>query len=141
VSGTIAMVVVPASLLCEIPDVPPAERQAGPRPAVAAVPTSQPRAGRAPVHAAPAIPRQDLPASEHAEALPRREPKSVRPPARRPRPGPRPAQPEAAPDPVADGFAFADDLRAFSAAVSSGQRGGNNNAGADRPGDAEGHRT
>jgi histidine kinase/DNA gyrase B/HSP90-like ATPase len=139
VSGTIAMVVVPAQLLCEIPDEPPAERQGRLRPAVAAVPT-QPRAGRAAAGAAPAgpaVPRQDLPARAHAEALPRREPKSVRTPGRRPRPAPPPETP---PDPVADGFAFADDLRAFSAAVSSGQRAGNN-AGADRPGDAEGHRT
>ncbi len=136
VSGTIAMVVVPAPLLCEIPDMPPAERQAGLRPAAAGVPTSQPRPGRAPAQPGPAVPRQGRPASEHAEALPRREPKSVRTPSRRP----RQAQPEAAPDPVADGLAFANDLRAFSAAVSSGQRAGNN-AGADRPGDAEGHRT
>lgn len=139
VSGTIAMVVVPAPLLCEIPDVPAAERQAALRPAAAAVPTSRPLAGHAPAHAVPAgpaVPRQGVPASEHAEALPRREPKSVRTPARRP----RQAQPEPAQDPVADGFAFADDLRAFSAAVSSGQRAGNN-TGADRPGDAEGHRT
>ena len=144
VSGTIAMVVVPAPLLCEIPDEPPAPRHAGLGAAAppAAAPANGSRAVRAPAHAVPAVPpvpavpRQGIPAGENAEALPRREPRSVRTPPRRSQPPP----PQPAPDPVAEGLAFADDLRAFSAALSSGQRVGGDPAG-DRPGDAEGHTT
>jgi histidine kinase/DNA gyrase B/HSP90-like ATPase len=156
VSGTIAMVVVPAPLLCEIPEELPASGQAGTGQAgtgqaglaalaalaqpvgAAPAPARGPQAPAPPGPAGPpvpVVPRQPGTANENPEALPRREPRSVRTPPRRAQP-----PPEAAPDPVAEGFAFADDLQAFSAALSTGQRAGNDED-TPRRGNGEGHRT
>jgi hypothetical protein len=136
VSGTIAMVVVPAPLLCEIPSQPAvtdghSAESAGP-------PVVPLRAARSPAHAAAsevAVPAQDRPGGGTGGALPRREPRSVR---RSARPqGAAPPGQDRAPDPAADGFAFADDLQMFSAALGTGGSAGAG-AGEDRPGDAEG---
>lgn len=135
VSGTIAMVGIPPALLCEIPDQPPVTGgQAGERFAPATAPAQLPGA-QPPVPAGPAqvaLPVQDVPARETAGVLPRREPGSVRNPARQPRTAPE----QRGQDPVADGFAFAADLQAFSAALGTGRRA---EVGEDRTGDAEGH--
>lgn len=140
-SGTIAMVVVPASLLCEIPGqplAPAAERRppAVERRALAAQP-ARPRPSRPPVlpaTAAVTVPPQDRPAREGASVLPRREPGSVRTPARRTEPA---AEQQDTPDPAADGLAFAADLQAFSAALENG-RPDWADAAEKRPGDTEG---
>jgi hypothetical protein len=138
VSGTIAMLVIPAPLLCEIPAAPPAERNGGHRQATAVAPTplraQRSQAPAAPAEAAP--PRPDRPARQTVAALPRREPRSVRTPVSRAQATLQQATP---PDPVAEGFAFADDLRAFSAAAGTGQSAGTG-ASEHRPGDAGGNR-
>jgi hypothetical protein len=133
--GTIAMVVIPAALLCEIPDeLPPFEARAGGRSAPA-VP-AQPQGTYSPARADPvqvAVPQQGRRGRGNVEALPRREPGSVRPPVRQ-----SPAAPgKGAQDPVEEGFAFAADLRAFSTATGTGRQPGAE-VGEGRPGDAEG---
>ena len=192
-SGTIAMVVIPPSLLCEIPGEPvAADGQQGSLPALtpADLRATRPpaRIGPAPGHLPPPqdvpfpaqdvplraqdvsfraqdvplplqdvpLPPQDvplplrelplpeapapyaIPAPGGAGLLPRREPRSVRTPARQA----RAAAPEQAapPDRAAEGFAFAADLQAFSAALGGGRGPATTDAGENQPGDAEGHR-
>jgi hypothetical protein len=145
VSGTLAMVVIPAPLLCEIPGQPLAPGGfAGREPAAA--PAAPPRAGRAPALAAvpaSAAPVTVPPREAAAQALPRREPASVRTPAHaagatpaRGTPAGQAAVPAA--DPAAEGLAFAVDLQAYSAALGEGQPAGTG-MGGDRPRDTEGH--
>ena len=161
VSGTIAMAVIPPSLLCEIPGQPPAVngQQGSPlalTPADLRATRPPPRTGPVPVPLPPQdvpLPRRDLPPRDlppqeapapdaipgpgGAGMLPRREPRSVRTPPRQA----RAAAPEQAapPDKAAEGFAFAADLQAFSTAL--GGRGPSTADVADNQlGDAEGHR-
>jgi hypothetical protein len=139
-SGMIAMLVIPAALLCEIPDeLPPVQAHAGGRSAPA-VP-AQLRARYSPVHADPvqvAVPPQGRPDGGNVETLPRREPGSIRTPVRGSRATPGKATPgKATQNPLEEGFAFAADLRAFSTALGTGQQTGAE-VGEDRPGDAEG---
>jgi len=160
VSGTIAMAVIPPSLLCEIPGQPPAlgaNGRHGPVPALtpADLRAARPQPPTGPV--AVPLPPQDVPLPlrevppppqpvpaagtvpdpQGAGGLPRREPRSVRTPARRAQAAA--PEPEAPPDKAAEGFAFAADLQAFSAGL--GSRGpAVTEAGENRLGDAEGHR-
>jgi hypothetical protein len=157
-SGTIAMVVVPAPLLCEIPGEPMAtdartgQRLVGAGARTAGAPA---RAGRvrarsphsSPAHAAPAARTPSGPGTavadipvppdfgdEGADAtLPRRVPGSVRAPAAQA--SPAPARRDMSSQ-AADGFAFAADLEAFSAAVGDSRPGGTGRE--DQPAAAEG---
>jgi hypothetical protein len=161
-SGTIAMVVLPAPLLCEIPDEPFPNGQVG-HPPLASIVPAQGRGAHPPGRATPARvappsqdwpPVQDWPAPQghpppgHSQqghpddgrtpmTLPRREPGSVRtpPPRRAQAAAPQPPPP----DPVAEGFAFADDLQAFSTALRTGQPAGTE-PDEHRPDDAGGRR-
>jgi hypothetical protein len=153
VSGTVAMAVVPPSLLCEIPDQPLAVE--GPTLQGARVAPADARGSRPPAQGGPVLLRpQDVPlppdgpaggsaaAPEGGRVLPRREPRSVRTPARQARAAASPPagpQPAAAPDKAAEGFAFAADLQAFSAGL-GGTGPATTEAGGSWPGDAEGHR-
>jgi hypothetical protein len=137
-SGTVAMMVIPASLLSEIPEQPIAiDGRNGQRPGPAAAPADL-RAAYPPEPAGPvpvAVPPQDWPAQPAVHALPRREPRSVRTPARQ---MPAAAEQSGTPDPAAEGFAFADDLREFSAALDTRWPTGAE-MGENHPGDPEGH--
>lgn len=183
VSGTIAMAVIPAPLLCEIPgELAPDARGIGqrqlPQRLPAAEPAGQLAAARAPSSPAPSSPAPSplaprtpaarpqepsppgasppgasplparVPAAAPSQAgpgenagagavtaLPRREPGSVRTPTRHARAAPERSQ--RPPEPGAEGFAFADDLRAFSAALGTGQA--RQGPAEDGPGDAEGN--
>lgn len=165
-SGTIAMAVIPPSLLCEIPDQPPALEANGRPGSLPALTPADLRATRPQPTGPVAVPQppqdvplppqdaplplrevppppQPVPASGAAPGpdggglLPRREPRSVRTPARRARAAA--GEPEAPPDKAAEGFAFAADLQAFSAGL--GSRGpAVTETGENRLGDAEGHR-
>jgi hypothetical protein len=172
VSGTIAMAVIPAPLLCEIPgEFAPAGRGIGlPQRLPAAEPAGQLAVARAPSPPAARSPAARPPAARPAEpsppgasplparvpaaarplpgpgedegagavtALPRREPGSVRTSTRQARAAPQQSQPPS-PGPAAEGFAFAEDLQAFSAALGTGQQA-RQGPGEDGPGDAEGN--
>lgn len=168
-SGTIAMAVIPAPLLCEIPgEFAPAGRGIGQRQLPQRLPAAEPAAQLAAARA-PSPPAARPPAARPAEpsppgasplparvpaaarsrpgpgydegagavtALPRREPGSVRTPPRQARAAPQSQAP--APGPAAEGFAFADDLQAFSAALGTGQQARQGPA-EDGPGDGEGN--
>lgn len=124
VTGTIAMVVIPAALLCEIPEqsadswedaaerVPPVAASPGMRPS-RTTPAAQP--------ARPVPSQQDAAGRQTASVLPRRQPGSVRTPTRPPRPA---QQQGTAADPATEGLAFASDVQSFSAALGTGQQPG-----------------
>lgn len=118
VSGTIAMVVVPPALLCEIPPPePPESNSHAGQPAAVASPAADPQAAlpAAPAAAPAAVTPWDQPALGPGAALPRREPQSIRSPSP---PAPPAAGPDEAQDLIAAGFAFAGDLQAFSSGLS-----------------------
>lgn len=137
----------PVRSLHPVEPLPPAGPVAPPQPGpgVPAGPPAWPPPDRPPAQPGPepAAPPQAAPAAAGAgNSLPRREPRSVRTPVRpgraesAPAPAPAPGQ---GPDPAAEGFAFAADLQAFSAALgSAGPHGGG--AAEDHTDDAEGHR-
>jgi hypothetical protein len=161
-SGTIAMMVIPAPLLCEIPEqpfasngragqppgpaAPPANRWAAYHPETAdPVPVALPPQDLPPQDLPPQdlraqdLPPQDLRAQQTLNSLPRREPRSVRTPARQlPAAAGQDAAPAAVPDAAAGGFAFAADLQAFSTALDT-RWATQAEAGDTWPGDAEGH--
>lgn len=137
VTGTIAMVVVPAALLCEIPgeSFEALAHAADPVPAARTSPEGRPSRSPLPARQSrPAPPRQDAPGHQGVNALPRRQPASVRQPGRQA----QAAQEQRTPaDPEAAGLAFASDVQSFSAALGTGQEPGEK--GMSRSSDSEGN--
>jgi hypothetical protein len=139
VSGTIAMVLIPPALLCEIPPPePPASNRHARQHAVVTRPEADPQAVRPAAPAGPvpaAVTPEDQPTLGPGDALPRREPQSIRTPSR---PAPAAAGPGEGQDHVAAGFAFAVDLQAFS--TGQGTAGpGAAEVGENHSRDGEGH--